>query len=217
MAEPQESQESEQPHNHGEDYYPGLNGVPMNVGRELRRQWLAGQEITGWKINCAQCCCYFLQNERGYDLINGMPPRVEFGQEATTSCNVYVSSGGNRMVKTEHLQLPGICTVKNSRSYQFYGPAPSVLGRLQQPPDFQVRLESFPVDQLERQEELSGCHFSYMEAALLEVYRKGKDKPSLTGKCICPSPKEMEKLKVPDGGESKVEHLCTGVSGLSVK
>lgn len=119
------------------------------------------------------------------------------------------------VVKTRQLPNPGICTVESSHSYQFYGPAPSALGQQQQV--LIVRLESISVHKLNGREELRGCHFTYADAALLEVYREATGKESLRGTFICPSPQEMKKQKVQDGEESKVEPLCTGVSGLSLK
>ena len=94
MAETQEPG-----HRHGDVRRPELEGVLMNVeGHTQRfRNWLTDPTPEGlgiaidWTYNCAQCCFYFLHKKRQYDLGNGRAPRVEFGVEPTTSCNVDTS------------------------------------------------------------------------------------------------------------------------------
>ena len=222
MAEPQESQESELRHHHGEDYYPELNGVRTisteqyysNSTGKFQR-WLGNPRPYDWAINCAQCCCYFLEVDRGYGVIHGRAPCVAFGEEQTTTlCKVDVTSQNNGEVKTKELEGHKILALHDWRSYRIYNGPPIALA---QQHDLPVRLETIAVDQLQRQEQLSGCHFSYADAALLEVYRRIKGKDSLRGTFICPLPQEMKKQEVQDGEERKVEHLCTGFSGLSAK
>ena len=229
MAESQEPEQPQPGHNHGEGYHPELNGVrTISTERYYSdstskfQSWLGDSSPSAWDINCAQCCCYFLDVDRGYGVIHGRAPCVEFGEaphvtfgeELTTLCKVDVSPKWNGEVKTKELDGQSIQALHNWRSYRIYNGPPIALA---QQHNWPVRLETIAIDQLNGQEELNNCRFSFADAALLEKDRKRKDKPSLRGKCICPSPPEIKKEKVQDGKEIKVEPLCTGVSGLSLK
>ena len=257
MAQPDEPQEQNQPgHNHIPRYHLELGGVttgtqdptaPDAVQQHITRfkKWLQGPNpnltipinldiIRSIDLNniihCAQCCCQFLHDQRGYQLINHEREScVAFGEELTTHCHVDATSGHNGVVKTNRLEQinqrwHSIRPYATSGTYQFYGQAPAVLGQhtntdaqLIQQQGLTVRLEAIAVIQLNRQEELRDCYFTYADAVLLEAYRCATGKDSLRGTFMCPTEQEMKKNKGQDEEEIKVEDLCTGVSDVQIK
>ena len=211
-------------HNHGPDYHPELRLIHTGVSEHtLRfREWLQEQDIPiNVNIHSAIACCYFLVEERGYELINHqMEPCVMYGGQPITSCYVDGPQGPNGkygVVKTphsHHLGAPTIRPVCKSHSYQFYGPAPAALALGQ---NLTARLEAIAVTQLTGQEELSGCYFSYADAALLEVYRKGKDEGSLGGKVSHQQGEMKKEVQDEEEVEDESEDLSKGVSELKLQ
>ncbi len=146
-------------------------------------------------LNCTACCWSYLL-KRNYRSVNDTVRRVKFDSRATTSCLVNGKPGVRRrkpytsfgvVMTYPDLNLSaahqlGPRPFAASITYQLYGTAPPALA-MDEP--MTARIEAISVNVLTARQ-MKGSFLNYADAAMLELFRQAKEKPSLKGRCCWP-------------------------------
>lgn len=174
------------------------NNIPVNLfdagGHALSDEFRVHRLLVpNFDTDCAACCACYLIEHRGYGYVQFLnDARVTYGQALEETSCIICGPRGPRGVNCLVYTQPDITVgtpiarpVLRSHSYQLYSTDGQgvALTSLAVGATLNARIEAIAVERIMTPLQLSGCTFSYKDAALLELERQARGAPSLVGTC----------------------------------